>query len=147
MFFIRLLFQGKVFYCFFADVLSVCNRCKSLISIWLILSGRAVNLTHTVLEEQLSLFLWVFCEALGAIAIVVELSLYHLQISMEKKIAVLLKCWLRKRLIMQMWKIEAVPKYDVWLGEMARMFYLERFYNEDRDCTGLCPVYVLHHVV
>lgn len=37
----------------------------------------------------------------------------------EKKKAVLFGMVIAKKLILSMWKMDAVPTYDLWLGEMA----------------------------
>ena len=38
-----------------------------------------------------------------------------------------------KKLILHMWKMDFVPTYDLWLGEMSNTLHLERLrlYNED----------------
>lgn len=49
--------------------------------------------------------------------------------------AVLFGMVIAKTLILQVWKIDSVPTYDLWLSEMAHTHYTwrHRVYNEDRE--------------
>ncbi len=39
-----------------------------------------------------------------------------------------------KKLILRVWKMDSVPTYNLWLGELSNTLHLEklRFCNEDR---------------
>ena len=41
---------------------------------------------------------------------------------------------LAKKLILRVWKLDSVPTYDLWLGEMSNTLHLERlrYYKDDR---------------
>lgn len=99
------------------------------------LSGRAVNFIHT---GKISFHC--FCEAFGKhwepdplIAILGATSSIVSANKYEKK-TVLFRTVIAKKLILRVWKLDTVPTYDLWLGEMANTLHLERLrlYNEDR---------------
>lgn len=50
----------------------------------------------------------------------------------EKK-AIQFGMGIAKKLILRLWKMDCVPTYDLWLGEMSNTLHLERLrlYNED----------------
>lgn len=113
----------------------VCIRCKSMIC----------NLTHSFwscsnLYTYWKNLFYCFSEAFGKhwepdplIAILGATSSLSSANKYEKK-AVLFGMVVAKKLILRVWKLEAVPMYDLWLSDIENPLYLERLrlYNEDR---------------
>lgn len=131
----RLHYSQEKLHKIYPTVSPMCNRCKSTISN-LAHSFWSCSKLHSYWKNIFNCFSEAFGKSLEPNPLVAVLGATSVLTSANKreKEAIQFGMVIAKKLILRVWKMDFVPTYDLWLGELANTLHLERlrFYNEDR---------------
>ncbi len=131
----RLHYSQERLHKFYPDIPPICNQCKSAIGT-LAHSFWACSKLHLYWKCIFQCFSETFGKKLAPNPLVAILGATCALSSVNKfeGRAIQFGVVFAKKLILRVWKMDSVPTYNLWLGELSNTLHLEklRFCNEDR---------------